>query len=130
MGANDTLCAQNLKRFNSYADINRKSHNHINDWGERDFKLQSFFSLIHHDSEEEPLTPKHLLLLKGNLIYRLAHSTQIAITRAGVGFECSTVSSQSFLATLGQRISSQSFAAAKMVQCREKFRCRGCSIVG
>ena len=50
---------------------------------------RSLVPLMLHDSEEEPLTPNHLLLLRGNLIYRLAHSTQIAVTHPGVGLKCS-----------------------------------------
>ena len=38
-----------------------------------------------HDFEEEPLTPNHLLLLGGNPNLQPAHSTQIAVTHAGVG---------------------------------------------
>ena len=45
--------------------------------------------LMLHDSEEEPLTPNHLLLLRGNPNLRLARSTQIAVAHAGVGLKYS-----------------------------------------
>ena len=73
--------------------------------------------LMLHDSEEDLLTPKHLLLLKSNP--NLPPGT----------LDTNSCRRWAQVQFLGQRIFSQSFAAAKMIQSRKKFRSRGGSIV-